>query len=195
MPVLDLFPAADSLGALIATVPDAGLGRPTPCSGYTVADLLDHIAGLTVAFGGAAVKATGESASMGPSGSGENLDPDWRSSLPARLESLAAAWAEPGAWTGMTRVGGQDLPGAVAGVIALGELIVHGWDLARATDLPFAADVEGVGPLLELAQQTFGGSDAPRGTAFGPAVPVAEDAPAFDRVLGLLGRDPEWSPA
>ena len=87
MPVLDLSPAADSVGALIAAVPEVDRGRPTPCSEYTVADLLDHFAGLTVAFGGAAVKATGESASMGPSGSGENLDPDWRSSLPARLKA------------------------------------------------------------------------------------------------------------
>lgn len=130
-----------------------------------------------------------------PRGSGENLDPDWRSSIPLRLETLAGAWSEPSAWAGMTRVGGQDLPGEVAGVVALGELIVHGWDLARAIDVAFDPDVEGLGPLFGLIEQTFGGGDdSTRGTAFAPAVPVADDAPVFDRILGLLGRDPAWSP-
>jgi uncharacterized protein (TIGR03086 family) len=118
--------------------------------------------GLTIAFGGAAVKADGPSSAMGPSGTAADLDADWRQSLPVRLMKLADAWQEPAAWTGMTRVGGQDLPGEVAGIVAFGELSVHGWDLARATQLPFEPDPEGVGPLFALIQQTFGsGQDAP----------------------------------
>jgi hypothetical protein len=80
-------------------------------------------------------------------------------------------------------------------VVLFGELTVHGWDLARATDIVFALDPKGVGPLFDLVRQTFGPrQDAARGTAFGPAVPVAEDAPIFDQTLGLLGRDPTWTP-
>ena len=29
---------------------------------------------------------------------------------------------------------------------------------------------------------------------FGPAIPVPDDAPILDRVVGLTGRDPAWSP-
>jgi hypothetical protein len=50
--------------------------------------------------------------------------------------------------------------------------------------------------LLELVSRTFGGPDqgAAGGTAFGPAVAIPPEAPEFDRVLGLLGRDPAWAP-
>lgn len=196
MSMIDLHRTADSLGSLISSVPDANLGRSTPCSEYTVGDLLDHIVGATIAFGGAAAKVGGPSAYMGPQGDAGNLDPDWRTTLPLRVKTVAEAWSDPSAWEGMTRVGGQDLPGQVAGIITFGELTVHGWDLSKATGLQFEADPAGLGPLFELASQSRGsGNDGPRGGAFGPVVPVPEDAPVLDRVLGLLGRDPGWSPA
>jgi uncharacterized protein (TIGR03086 family) len=131
---------------------------------------------------------------MGPSGDASKLDADWRASIPHRLERLAAAWREPAAWDGMTRVGGTELPGAVVGIVALGELGIHGWDLARATNQPFAADPDTLVPLYELVRQTFGpGHDDARVQAFGPAVLVPRDATVLDQTLGLLGRNPEWS--
>lgn len=191
--MIDLRPAVARLSELIEAVPDAALDAPTPCSEYRVGDLLDHVAGITVAFGGAAAKATGASADMGPQGTASNLDADWRTSLPQRLGGLAHAWKDPAAWTGMTRVGGGDLPGEVAGLVTYGELSVHGWDLSRATAVPFEPDPVGIAPLLDLVRQTMASDAAPRGTAFGPPVPVAADAPPFAQILGLLGRDPEWS--
>jgi uncharacterized protein (TIGR03086 family) len=191
--MIDLVSAAARLSSLIEAVQDDALSRPTPCSEYSVGDLLDHIAGITVAFGGAALKAEGESATMGPQGDASNLDTNWRKSVPQRLEALAGAWQDPDAWSGMTKVGGQDIPGEIAGVVAFGELSVHGWDLSRATGLLFDPDPAGVTPLFELVRQTFDAGQSPRGTAFGPAIAVNEDAPIFDQTLGLLGRDPQWS--
>ena len=194
MATIDLTPASKNLAALIAAVPDDTLGGPTPCSDYCVAALLDHIAGLTVAFGGAARKESGVSATMGPQGDASNLAPDWRTSLPRRLDALAEAWKDEAAWTGTTRVGGQEIPGEVAGIIAFGELTVHGWDLARGTGLPFEADQDGLERLFDLVSQTFGPEhDEARGTAVGPAVAVDEDASLLDKTLGLLGRRPQWS--
>ena len=196
MPTIDLRPASARLSKLIDAVPDNALHSQTPCSSYCVGDLLDHVAGLTVAFGGAAVKAEGSSANMGPAGNASNLEPDWRVSLPQRLEDLASGWLDPTAWVGMTRVGGQDLPGEVAGTILFGELAVHGWDLAQSTAIPFEPDPVGLVSLLDLVRQAFGpGQDAARGAAFGPAIPVPDDASMFDQVLGLLGRDPSWTAA
>jgi uncharacterized protein (TIGR03083 family) len=64
----DLDPATEQLCALIEHLPEQDLSHPTPCTEYTVGDLLDHLAGVTVAFGGAAVKATGGSLDHGPMG-------------------------------------------------------------------------------------------------------------------------------
>jgi uncharacterized protein (TIGR03086 family) len=194
-PVIDLHPAVARLSTLIEAVPDSALGGPTPCSEYSVGDLLDHIAGITVAFGGAAAKSRGESADMGPQGDVTNLDANWRISLPTRLETLGRSWKDPDAWSGMTRVGGQDIPAEVAGIVSYGELAVHGWDLSRATRLPFEPDPLGVSALFDLVRQTFASTQGgPPSPAFGPPVPVAEDAPMFDQTLGMLGRDPNWSP-
>lgn len=75
MQITDLGPANTRLCSLITSVADTDLARPTPCTEYTVGDLLDHIAGITIAFGGAAVKAGGAAADMGPAGNAANLAP------------------------------------------------------------------------------------------------------------------------
>ena len=140
-----------------------------------------------------AVKAGGAAADMGPAGDAAHLAPDWRTSIPLHLTALVGAWRNPGAWSGMTRVGGQNMPAEAVGVVTLGELVVHGWDLARATGQAFDPDPDTLVPLYDLTVKTFGsGNDAARGPAFAPAVPVPGDAPMMDQILGLLGRDPVW---
>jgi uncharacterized protein (TIGR03086 family) len=78
------------------------------------------------------------------------------------------------------------------GGMVLGEFVVHGWDLARATGHEAGWD----DTVLEFALDWLGPT-AEQGRAmavYGPAVPVPTSAPALDRVLGLTGRDPRWMP-
>src|SRR4051794_10571636 len=131
MPVIDLKPAATRLSELIVAVPDSALRNPTPCTEYTVGDVLDHINGLTIAFGGAAQKTGGEAATMGPAGNAANLPSDWRTSLPHKLAELAEKGGDPDAWTGMTPGGGEEGPGGGVGGICFGELSGHGWGLSQ----------------------------------------------------------------
>jgi uncharacterized protein (TIGR03086 family) len=191
----DLEPAARQLAALVAGVGDDQLGAPTPCPAYTLGALLDHVGGISLAFTGAATKASGDATGQGPSGDATRLAADWRSRIPRDLTGLAAAWREPDAWSGMTKAGGIDLPGAVAGVVALDEIVLHGWDVARASGqayIPDPAAVEAIhGFLAQLATPE---QAAMRSNIFGPIVPVPDQAPLFDRVLGLAGRDPGWTP-
>ena len=131
MTFVDLEPATRRMSDLISGVPDELLDAPTPCPDYSLGDLVEHIGGLALAFTAAATKATGGATARGPSGDASRLGPDWRTRIPRDLAALADAWRDPAAWSGMTQAGGVDLPGEVAGVVALDELVVHGWDVAR----------------------------------------------------------------
>src|SRR5262245_36583804 len=125
----DLRPAARRLADLVANVGDDQLGGPTPCPSYTVAALLDHLSGIPAAFSAAARKDVGVLTGPVPAGDADHLADDWRTTLPPGLLALGDAWAEPGAQEGMTQVGGIDVPGEVCALVALDELVVHGWDL------------------------------------------------------------------
>lgn len=192
---VDLEPATRLMADLIDGLPDELLGEPTPCPAYTLGDLLDHVGGLTLAFTAAARKATGDIASQRASGDASRLGDDWRTRIPRDLTALAETWRDPAAWTGMTRAGGVDLPGEVAGLIVLDELVVHGWDVARASGQPYDCPPD----LLETLHCYLVGLSRPeqealRRTIFGPVVDVPDDAPLLDRVVGLTGRDPAWRP-
>jgi uncharacterized protein (TIGR03086 family) len=182
----DLGPAARRMASLVVAVPESALGEPTPCERYTVGDLLDHVSGAARAFTAAAVKKPLEGAA---SGDAAKLGPDWRTRIPRELSALAEAWHEPDAWTGMTRAGGVDLPGDIAGIVALDELVIHGWDLAKATRQPAGYDGTELHVVHAMVQQFR--SSGVEGL-FGPPVAVPDDAPLLDRIVGLAGRDPAW---
>jgi uncharacterized protein (TIGR03086 family) len=162
--------------------------RPTPCPDARVGDLVDHVGALTKGFTAVARKTTdGSEAPSNPDAA--NLEAGWRDRVTRDLATLADAWRDPAAWEGMTSAAGVPLPGQVAGLVALDELVVHGWDIAVAIGQPYAPSDEEV----EAAMSFVTAFDAPRdGNLFGPVVPVADDAPALDRLLGLTGRDPNW---
>jgi uncharacterized protein (TIGR03086 family) len=189
----ELTPATQAMALLVADIGDDQLAAPTPCPGATVADLLDHVGGLCLAFTGAAAKdpATG---SQAPSADGSRLDPDWRTRIPERLDRLAAAWRDDGAWAGLTKAGGVDLPGEVAGRVAANEVVVHGWDLARATGHDYACESGVLQAAYEFVQQAVAQNPDGSEGLFGRPVSVPDDAPLLDRLIGLTGRDPAWRP-
>lgn len=188
--MLDFAPVAGQLKVLLNGTADSQLSAPTPCTEYTVGDLLDHLMALTHEFRTAAEKAPGAGTKGPPEASVVNLPADWREQLPARLDALVEAWAEPAAWTGETRAGGVTMPAEMMGVIALDEVAVHSWDLARGTGQPFECDRPNAEALFEFLSRSTDGENG----LFGPVRQVPEDAPVFDRVLGLTGRDPAWTP-
>lgn len=192
--MMDLVPAARQMAALLRGVGNDQLAAATPCEQSTLGDLVSHVDGASRAFTAAATKDLGPATAAPPPPDGGQLGSDWRTRIPAQLEALAAAWADPAAWQGTTEAGGVTLPADVAGRIALNELVLHGWDIARASGQPFACEPRSLQACLESLTVMYP-PDQPqrREGIFGPPVEVPADAALVDRVVGLSGRDPVWT--
>jgi len=185
---LDLEPAGRRMSRLVEAMPADALDRPTPCERYAVGDLLDHMHGAVLGFTVAATKRPEEG---GPSADAAHLPDDWQARIPRDIAALIQAWRDPDAWSGMTRIAGVDLPGDMAGVVALDELVIHGWDLAKAMGMAAEYDGPGLDEVYGAVQQ-FSASGIEG--LFGPPVPTPADAPLLDQILGLSGRNPGWEP-
>lgn len=188
----DFTPAARAVEDLLPGISDGQLADPTPCPDYTVEILLFHLLGLSTAFRAAAEKDLGPLTATPPASIAPQLPPDWRTQLPLRLDELVSAWQEPPAWEGQTQVGGVDLPGAAADQFGLNELVIHGWDLARATGQHFDPGDAPAGVSYDLLSALA--DPATRPPIFGPVVPVPATASLLDRAVGMSGRDPSWTP-
>ena len=191
--MLSLGPAAAEVTRLVEGVRDDQLELPTPCGDTPVAGLLEHFMSLTHAFtcGARKVQPTENTGGLPDP---ENLDPNWRTVLPRRLQELADAWTEPAAWEGETEVGSVTMAGGEMGMVALDELVIHGWDLARGTGQPYTGDQVSLNAVLGFtaAMSQPEALDSREGL-FGPVVEVPDDAPVLDRALGFAGRDPGWT--
>jgi uncharacterized protein (TIGR03086 family) len=182
--------AAPAMATVRAITADK-LDAPTPCRDFSVRRLLNHLLYWGPASAGAA-----RDAAVTPAEPEQDVDligEGWQDQLLEQIDQVGAAWGEPAAWEGTTRMGSPDpMPAALIGGMVLGELVVHGWDLARATGQRPRWDDE----LLEFVHGELE-KTAEWGRElglYGPRVPVPETAPVLDQILGLTGRDPAWAP-
>ena len=176
--------AVDHARPVIHGIEQGQFTAPTPCADYDVRGLLNHLMQVVIGFQHVARKQQMDLDEQ------EVLTDDWKSEFDAESERLIQAWSEPGALQGESS--GMGLPQSVTVQLILGDLVIHPWDLARATGQTFEPDDELLQLLYGALQQM-----APMGRkmgAFGPEVQVPADAPLFDRLLGLVGRDPSWAP-
>jgi uncharacterized protein (TIGR03086 family) len=166
------------------------LAAPTPCAEYDVRKLVHHLLFWGPSLEGAARKET-----VAPPAAAEAdldlVDDDWAAALAAQAQRTAAAWSDPAAWEGVTHMGGpMELGASMVGAMVAGELVVHGWDLARAAGRHVTWDDELLAYLYEETAKTV---DMGRGMGmFAPEVVVPASAPLLDRLLGMTGRDPAW---
>ncbi|GEP35291.1 hypothetical protein NSZ01_30590 [Nocardioides szechwanensis] len=163
----------------LAGVRDERLSAPTPCAGWDLARLLQHMEDSLDAFG------EGARGRVGLAGTGPRTVPSAVrvGSLQQKACALLGAWSHPPA---RVRVGPYVVDtGLVAEVAAL-EIAVHGWDVAQALDLEHPLPEALSRRLLPVAEGLV--TDADRGRRFAPARPVGV-ASDTARLLGFLGRD------
>lgn len=182
---------ADIFELKVAAVRPEQWNNQSPCDDWKARDVVGHIIGMHAAM----LRPIGQSLSPAPS-----LDDDplgaWRSAradLEAVLNDPALAGQETDTPMGRTTVE-QHIDGVVSE-----DLVLHGWDLARATgqdDTIDPVEVERLWPGIRdlppemYIPEAFG----PGIIVFGPKVDVPEDAPLQARLLGAIGRDPQFRP-
>jgi uncharacterized protein (TIGR03086 family) len=179
--------AVDQTEAIIARVEPEQASLPTPDSGWDVRDLVEHVVVDVRKFTNRA-SGSGSAEQDVPGGIGE----DWTRSYREASDALLAAWRRDGALEGMVELPFGEFPPTWFVGQQVTDLVVHGWDLARATGQPTDLDQELGQFSLDWGRENL--RPEFRGRDFGPEVLVPEDAPLYDRLAAFFGRDPAKAP-
>jgi uncharacterized protein (TIGR03086 family) len=163
--------ALDQLAALIDAVPGGASDGATPCSPWTVTDLVDHLVAAPSRFArmvrGQDIDWSAPTPSAGPDPAGQ-----FRSHAADLLRAVADRTA-------------PDAPVAVDWQCA--ELAVHTWDLATAVGRS-TADLDAAVAERGLTFMRANLTETNRSPAFGPEQPAPEGADAYQRIAAFSGR-------
>jgi uncharacterized protein (TIGR03086 family) len=157
----------------------------TPCSEFTVKDLLAHMVGWGTSFEAAANdrKPDGDPTSYEVT---ENSAADFR----AEVESITAGWRATGTDRTASLIGAGPLPAQMVLDMTMMEYLAHGWDLATATGQPMPYTDEEAQAVHDLAVKSLPDEYRGEGKPFGDVVHVPHDAPPLERFAGFMGRMP-----
>lgn len=163
--------ALDQLANLLGDVGPEVSGAPTPCSEWTVQDLVDHVVATPTRF---ARMLRGEpidwAAPTPPAGD------DPAGAFRAQADDLLGTWREQ---TGPVEDAGLDWQCA--------ELAVHTWDLATALHAPISSlDPEVAERGLAFMRGSL--TDENRSPVFGPEQSAPAGADAYGRIAAFAGR-------
>jgi uncharacterized protein (TIGR03086 family) len=172
--------ALSAVGDLIEGVREEQWSAPTPCTDWTVRQLVNHLVGMNLVF------AALLSNQAPPERVADRLGKDPIGAYRESGSALQAAFEQPGV---LERTYQSPL-GAATGSdrlqMRLYDLLVHGWDLAQATGQPAALPDDLAEQSRAFARAQL--STQPRTGRFGPVQPIADGAPAIDRLAAFLGR-------
>ncbi len=174
--------AAAQAERLVTAVSADQLADPTPCPAWTVRDLINHVTTGNLLF--AAIVSDGPR----PDRSADHLGDDHVAAFRDSLTRLSEAFAKHDVLSGTYATPMGEGPGALLVSMRFNELVVHGWDLAKATGQRTDLDQE----LAEASLASFRAAPfLPRGEGkpFGESMPVAADASAADRLAAFMGRE------
>ncbi len=172
---------------IVAAVRSAQLALPTPCAEFDVRALLSHIVG-----GLNRVAIVGEcgDALARPARADDVPDDGWAAAYRAAAARAQAAWADDAKLDALVEVPWGKIPGrfAIAGYGQ--EILMHGWDLAKATGQPTEGDPELAQWALAGAQRVLPPDSRGGDIPFGPVVEVPAGAAPYARLAAYLGRHP-----
>ena len=179
-PVEHLTRARSAVSHLVSGIRDDQWSAPTPCTDWTVHDLVNHLVGGNLVF----VALLTDQAP--PDRGADHLGDDPAGAYRDSGIALQAAFEQPGVLQRTFHGPLGTASGAERLQIRLVDLLAHGWDLAQATGQPAELPEDLAEQALTFARIQL--AAMPRTGRFGPAQTVADDAPAIDRLVGFLGR-------
>lgn len=170
------------------------LESPTPCTGFTVGELRSHVLGWLEFFAAALTDPTAALPRPDPQAftldHRETASEVVQDAMTDIRQAIAADAAGQMITMSTSRMAGD---GVLA--MALGEYIIHAWDLATATGQPYSAPDAAVDPAHKFLEGMVAPEYRGPDTGFFDAeVPVPDNASPLDTLLGFAGRDPRWSP-
>jgi uncharacterized protein (TIGR03086 family) len=176
--------ALGATGKLVDGVTAGQLDLATPCDGWSVRELLNHIVGGNL---WAAELAGGKTiAEVGDRLDGDMLGADPQAAYRSSAKLAAAAFDAPGAMDAPCAVSYGPVPGSVYCGHRILDVAIHGWDLATATGQSTTLDpelVEAVSAIITPQIDMLSGSGM-----FGTTIGVGADVDAQTRLLAQLGR-------
>jgi uncharacterized protein (TIGR03086 family) len=184
--------ALDQAGSLVDAVTVEDLVRSTACTDFDVRRLLGHLVAVErrvahIAHGGSPFEVTSFVTDI--------PDDGWAQAWKESRVALDSVLAEDDVLERTFLHPAGEFPGWQAIFAYVSEVAVHGWDLAMAIGRRADLDDTVAAPCLEPVQQFLPAEPRGGGIPFGAVVDVAPDAPAYDRLVAWMGRDPHWSPA
>ncbi|HEX2130752.1 MAG TPA: TIGR03086 family metal-binding protein [Actinophytocola sp.] len=167
--------ARAATGEIIDQVPEALLDAPTPCSRWTIRQIVEHMIDNNRAL--VAMARDEAIAGTGFADTGE---------------AFSAAFADPAVRERTFTLAGveTDWRGVVS--VHFADVLVHGWDIGRAAGIDVTIDDDLAGAALRVTSRFPERLRGPDG-AFDHARTTPDDAPIQTRLLAFLGRDPQWT--
>jgi uncharacterized protein (TIGR03086 family) len=186
-PVEQLAKVLDATEQLIAAVRAEQWAAPTPCTEWNVRDLVNHLVAGNRMFAGILRGDAATPADIPRLQAVDVLGDEPVAAYRDAADAVLAAFSQPGVLEKVFTVPVGTVPGIVALHLGITEVLVHGWDLARATRqvVQFPADI--VEQELEFTRGKLADVPSTR-HPFAPPQPVPDDAPAIDRLAACLGR-------
>jgi uncharacterized protein (TIGR03086 family) len=184
--------ALDLLGRTAAAVPADRFDDPTPCTDWSVAQVLFHAAGDQHAW--ASFVGSGSLPSYDPFNPPSRSDYGIDEVVKDAIEAAASAWAEVDPAAESVRTPLPPVPALAPELAAAAcalDAAVHAWDVAVATGQPSPLTSDLAEALLPAAQAT---AEPLRGFAYAMPLPAEPGDDAVATLLRYLGRDPEWKP-
>ena len=169
-PLTVLSRSLDQLGDLLVHVNADDLDGPTPCSDWTLGQLVDHVVAAPTKF---AVMVRGEQPDW--SARPPHLDEGWAAEFRSSADDLMQLWQQGSAPEGSS----PDWQTA--------EFAVHTWDLANALGRS-TGDLDPDVAEQGLAFMKANLRDEMRGEVFGPEQPAPTDGDAYDAIAAFAGR-------